>query len=129
MRFLPLFREAGPSLLFLHSLVLRAETSSNQIRSLAISPDGKFIAVEFGNDRTSLIYKIGVDTGVANRLTDATTGLESGPAFSPDEKESRIPTRLLVGRLHHRHGERRRFRFTFVGFLGRKRLLAGILAR
>jgi Tol biopolymer transport system component len=86
MRFLPLFREVGLSLLFLHSLVWRAETSSNQIRSLAISPDGKFIAVEFGNDRTSLIYKIGVDTGVANRLTDATTGLESGPAFSPDGK-------------------------------------------
>ena len=52
MRFLPLFTEVGLSLLFLHSLVLRAETSSNQIRSLAISPDGSFIAVEFGNDRT-----------------------------------------------------------------------------
>lgn len=61
-------------------------SSSSQIRSLAISPDGKFIAAGFGKDNTSFIYRISVDTGVATRLTDAKTGVESGPAFSPDGK-------------------------------------------
>jgi Tol biopolymer transport system component len=55
-------------------------------RSVAISPDGKLIAVDVGKGSTSFIYKIAVDTGSATRLTNAKTGEESGPAFSPDGK-------------------------------------------
>ena len=57
---------------------------SGQIRSVAISPDGKLVAVDFHKANTSFIYKIAVDTGVATRLTDAKDGEELGPAFSPD---------------------------------------------
>jgi Tol biopolymer transport system component len=70
-------------LLFLQSLIACAGRSSGQIRSLAISPDGKLIAVDFGKDNTSFIYVVSVDTGIANRLTDAKAGAESSPSFSP----------------------------------------------
>jgi Tol biopolymer transport system component len=83
VRFL-FFVRLGLSLLFLHPLVSCAGTTPNQIRSVAISPDGKSIAVDFGKDNSSFIYKVSVDTGVATRLTDATTGVELSPAFSPD---------------------------------------------
>jgi len=73
-------------LLFVLSLVSYGKTSSGQIGSLAISPDGKLIAVSYGNDKTSFIYVIPVDTGVARRLTDAKDGEESGPSFSVDGK-------------------------------------------
>jgi Tol biopolymer transport system component len=73
-------------LLFFLTLTCLAGGSSNQIRSIAISPDGKFLAVDFGKDGTSFIYRVSVDTGIATRLTDAKTGAESGPAFSPDGK-------------------------------------------
>jgi Tol biopolymer transport system component len=53
---------------------------------VAISPDGKLIAVDFGKGGASFIYRIIVETGIATRLTDAKTGAESGPAFSPDGK-------------------------------------------
>jgi Tol biopolymer transport system component len=74
----------GLSLLFLHPLVACARESSGQIGAVAISPDGKTVAVDFGKDSTSFIYKINVNTGMATRLTNAKTGAESGPAFSPD---------------------------------------------
>ncbi len=61
-------------------------SSSGQIRSLAVSPDGKLIAVEFAKGNTSFIYKIPVETGKATRLTNAKTGVESRPAFSSDGK-------------------------------------------
>jgi Tol biopolymer transport system component len=77
----------GLSLVLLHSLVACAEESSAQIRSLAISPNGKLIAVDFGKGSTSFIYRVNVDTGVATRLTDAKNGAESFPAFSPDGKQ------------------------------------------
>ena len=73
-------------LLFVLSLVSYGKTSSGQIGSPAISPDGKLIAVSYGNDKTSFIYVIPVDTGVARRLTDAKDGEESGPSFSVDGK-------------------------------------------
>jgi Tol biopolymer transport system component len=59
-------------------------SSSGRIRSLAISPDGRVIAVDFGKGNTSFIYKVSMDRGIAIRLTDAKTGAESGPDFSPD---------------------------------------------
>lgn len=60
--------------------------SPDHIRSVAVSPDGKIIAVDFEKGGASFIYKIAVDTGNATRLTDAKTGKESSPAFSPDGK-------------------------------------------
>jgi Tol biopolymer transport system component len=71
-------------LLFLCPLIARAGGSSDHIRSLAISSDGKLIAVDFGKDNESFIYLIRADTGIASRLTTAKTGTESGPAFSQD---------------------------------------------
>jgi Tol biopolymer transport system component len=54
------------------------------MESVAISPDGKLLAIDFGDDHTSFIYKIDVDSGNATRLTGAKVGRESSPAFSPD---------------------------------------------
>jgi len=62
------------------------KTSSGQMGSLAISPDGKLIAINFEQGNTSFIYEIAVDTGVATRLTKAKAGVESSPAFSSDGK-------------------------------------------
>ena len=56
------------------------------MHEVAISSDGKLVAVVFGKDSNSFIYKVAVDTGVATRLTDATAGMESCPAFSADGK-------------------------------------------
>jgi hypothetical protein len=66
---------AGLLLLSL-TCVLNGAGSSDQIRSVAISPDGKLVAVDFHKGNTSFIYKIAVDTGVATRLTDAKDGEE-----------------------------------------------------
>jgi Tol biopolymer transport system component len=54
------------------------------MQSVSVSPDGKFIAMDFIKDNTSFIYKIAVDTGNATRLTDAKSGDELSLAFSPD---------------------------------------------
>jgi Tol biopolymer transport system component len=60
--------------------------SSGEISSVAISPDGRVLAVDFKKGGSSFIYRIAVDTGVATRLTDAKDGEESSPVFSPDGK-------------------------------------------
>ncbi len=73
------------SLLFVSPMSYGGSTSS-QIRSVAVSPDGKLIAVDFGKRGASFIYKIAIDTGNATRVTNAKTGEESSPAFSPDGK-------------------------------------------
>lgn len=81
------FRVSGIGLLLLAmTFVLNGASSSDQIGSVAISPDGKLVAVDFHKGNTSFIYKIAVDTGVATRVTDAKDGEESDPAFSPDGK-------------------------------------------
>src|ERR1700692_1174394 len=84
----PMFRALrhGLLLLVLVPPMACSGTSSGQIRSTALSPDGKFVAVDFGEGSASFIYKVSVDTGNAARLTDAKTGAESAPAFSPDGK-------------------------------------------
>jgi dipeptidyl aminopeptidase/acylaminoacyl peptidase len=56
------------------------------MESVAISPDGSLLAIDFGDDSASFIYKLDVESGNATRLTDAKAGSESSPAFSPDGK-------------------------------------------
>ncbi len=53
---------------------------------LAVSPNGKLILVTYEEGGTAFIYKLSVDTGNATRLTNAKTGEEASPAFSPDGK-------------------------------------------
>lgn len=79
------FRE-GLLLLCLLTRIAYGGSSSGQIRSVAVSPDGKLIAVDIEKGSTSFIYEIAVDTGNATRVTSAKTGQESSPAFSPDGK-------------------------------------------
>lgn len=74
-------------LLLLHLPATWGANSQGQMRGLAISPDGKLIAVGFRKDGTSFIYKIAVGTGSATRLTTTKAGQESSPTFSPDGKQ------------------------------------------
>jgi Tol biopolymer transport system component len=60
--------------------------SSGQMGSLAISPNGSSIAVDFGTDGGSFIYVIPIDTGIARRLTKTKDGTELSPSFSADGK-------------------------------------------
>ena len=76
----------GLLLLFLLTRMSYGGTLSGEIRSVAVSPNGKIVAVEFKKGDTSFIYRIDVDTGKASRLTDVKTGEETSPAFSPDGK-------------------------------------------
>jgi len=75
----------GLLLLFL-ACVSHGAGSSGQITSLAVSPDGKLIALVVEKGSTSFIHRVGVNTGVATRLTDAKDGEETSPTFSPDGK-------------------------------------------
>jgi Tol biopolymer transport system component len=84
VRFPGLLKRIVFFLLFLYTLIACAEQSSDRIRSLAISPDGTLIAIDFGKNNESFIYIIRAGTGFASRLTTVKTGAESFPAFSPD---------------------------------------------
>jgi Tol biopolymer transport system component len=55
-----------------------------RVESLAISPDGKLIALSYSSGDTTFIYTVAVDTGHAVRLTSAKTGKELRPSFVPD---------------------------------------------
>jgi len=79
-------RLGGLILLFLLSRASYARSSSWQITSVAVSPDGRVIALVASKRSTSFIYTVAVDTGVATRLTDANDGEETSPTFSPDGK-------------------------------------------
>ena len=57
---------------------------SARFESVAISPDGRLLAIELGNNNASFIYKVDAVSGNAGRLSDAKFGSESSPAFSPD---------------------------------------------
>lgn len=76
----------GVFLLFLLASVSYGASSLWQVESVAISPDGKLVAADVKIGDASFIYKIPVDTGIAVRLTNATTGEETRPSFSPDGK-------------------------------------------
>jgi Tol biopolymer transport system component len=80
-------RLGGVILLFLLSRASHARSSSWQITSLALSPDGKLIALVVEKSASSFIYVVAVDAGVATRLTDAKDGEEESPTFSPDGSE------------------------------------------
>lgn len=73
-------------LLAISSALYGRPSSSARIGSLAVSPDGKLMAVDFQKEKTSFVYLVPVDTGAARRLTDAKDGQESGPSFSADGK-------------------------------------------
>ena len=77
---------AGALLVLFLTCVSIAARSSGEIRSVAISPNGKLIVVDFEKGGNSFIYRIAVESGVATRLTDARDGDESSPAFSADGK-------------------------------------------
>ncbi len=74
-------------LLLLLPLITWSGASTGRMESVSVSPDGKFLAVDFVKGNTSFIYKISVGSGMATRLTDAKDGKESSPAFSPDGKQ------------------------------------------
>jgi Tol biopolymer transport system component len=78
--------QVGLLLLLCFAPSLHGAKASPQIESLAVSPDGKLVAVEVRQGSTSLIYKVAVDTGVATRLTNARAGKETIPAFSSNGK-------------------------------------------
>ena len=78
---------AGVPLFLFLTWMSYSASASGQIRSVAVSPDGKLVAFDFEKGGTSFVYKIAVDTGVTTRLTDAKDGEESSPAFSPDGKQ------------------------------------------
>lgn len=59
-------------------------SSRGEIHGIAVSPDGKTLAVAYMKGKTGFIYMISMETGVASRLTDAKAGKESSPAFSAD---------------------------------------------
>ena len=73
-------------LLLLLPSLLYGDNYSGRIESVAISPNGKLVAVEFAKAGSSFVYVVPVDTGIASRLTNAKTGKEGSPAFSADGK-------------------------------------------
>jgi Tol biopolymer transport system component len=77
---------AGFLLLFLVVPLTCTANSLGQISEVAVSPDGKFITVTYEKGHARFIYKISMDTHNAVRLTAATAGKESSPAFSADGK-------------------------------------------
>ena len=80
------FLSGGFLLVMLSSTMGCNRPPSARMESVAISPDGNLLAIAFGDDNTSFIYRIDVDSGNATRLTETKAGRESSPAFSPDGK-------------------------------------------
>jgi Tol biopolymer transport system component len=76
----------GLLLLFLFPHMTGGQDSASQMLGLSVSPDGKFVATTYVKGSSWRIYRIDMRTGNATRLTNATTGKESSPAFSPDGK-------------------------------------------
>jgi Tol biopolymer transport system component len=67
------------------SLACKA-SSHGEIHGINVSPDGKLLAVTLVNYKSFFIYRIPVDTGQANRITQNENGEEGGVTFSPDGK-------------------------------------------
>lgn len=63
-----MFRFLGYSSLSLLVLLSAYSSAQSRMESIAISPDGKFVAVTYKRNHTSFIYKVAVETGAAVRL-------------------------------------------------------------
>jgi Tol biopolymer transport system component len=96
-------------LLFLLVDTSYGRSSRWQITSVAVSPDGRLIALVAQKDRTSFIYIVPIDTGIATRVTDAKDGEENSPTFSADGK------RIAYS---YEPGDRRRSRIVIVNVDG-----------
>jgi hypothetical protein len=83
----------GLILLFLLRPMICLGKSPDHIRSVAVSPIGKIIAVDFEKGGASFIYKIAVDTGNAIRLTDAKRERNRAQPSPQTESESHSLTR------------------------------------
>jgi len=57
------------------------------IGDFAISPDGHSLLLSRTINNTTFLYRVSMDTGAALRLTQAKSGMESSPSFSPDGKQ------------------------------------------
>lgn len=79
--------------------------SPHQIQSVAISPNGKLLAIVYGDETHSFIYEVAVDTRKISRLTAAASGEELNPSFSPDGKQ------IAYAYRHNREGH---FRIVIV---------------
>ena len=86
MRFLRFVVRGGFVLLLIVVPATCAANPRGEVHGIAVSPDGKTMAVAYMKGNTGFIYKIDMETGIASRLTNAKTGKESSPAFSADGK-------------------------------------------
>jgi Tol biopolymer transport system component len=57
------------------------------IGNFAISPDGRSLLLSRTTNEGTFLYKATLDTGAVLRLTQAKSGMEFSPSFSPDGKQ------------------------------------------
>ena len=62
----------------------QSESSAPQFEGFAFSPDGTSILSVYSHSDSSFIYRIALDTGRAERFTNAAAGVEGSPSFSQD---------------------------------------------
>jgi len=94
----------GFLLFFLSLQVCYGGKPSWEIESVAISPDAKLLAMDVRQGRTSFVYKVDVETGVATRLTNLKAGEQEEPTFLSDGKQiaftsfpgSGAPSRVVI---------------------------------
>jgi len=77
VRFLRFVVRGGFVLLLIVVPATCAANPRGEVHGIAVSPDGKTMAVAYMKGNTGFIYKIDMETGIASRLTNAKTGKES----------------------------------------------------
>lgn len=105
-------RTGGLILLCLFAGTSYGRSSRSKITSLAVSPDGRLVALVAEKDSTLFIYTVAVDSGVATRLTDAKDGEETSPSFSKDGKRIAF---------NYKPGDHKRSRIVIVNLDGSDR--------
>lgn len=60
---------------------------SGRIADVTFAPDGRFVLLSRSHGESSFLYKVALDTGESARFSEAASGTESSPAFSPDGKQ------------------------------------------